>query len=338
MEEQIVRGHTYIGVVAQDNARAHYGDAYYNGHTNVNFYHSCSTSSQHSSKSLESSGHQIEGRGNELHSLKRKQTSDTYCGPDAESRKGELFSSKRRRIPNDVSVKQDTDKEDSLEYVLNTFGKFSKSIQDQRLKKDAKKLVRRIVLIINAVKRQAATSQGNEQLDGHGRAASHDEDDFENIGNCLLVAERVDINTGCHHIGCTKLVRVFRKRDVVKFGQWEISLSTSSFESRDENGTEIVESLTSVSLNPRTPSAGPPVQILFGKQTNHSAVGFIHPVVLAYRLIPNDSEVFELIEKDDLEGLKELLACGKATLRDCDEYNAGLLTVSRNPILQLRIN
>jgi hypothetical protein len=336
MDRQLRQGHTYNGSIARDNARVHNGDAYYRGHTNVNFYYSCSRSSQHSSRSLEYCGHQIEGGGAELHSLKRKQTSNTYCGPDAESRRSELLSSKRRRISDESSANKDTDKEDSLEYVLNKFGKFSKSIQDQRIEKDAKKLVRRIALIINAVKRQAKSPE-NEQLDGRGGAASHDEDDFENIDNCLLVAKRVDINTGFHRIGCTKLVRVVRKRDVVTFGQWEISLSSSTFEFRNENGTDIVQSLASVCLNPRATSAGSPVQIFFGEHRNHLAASFIHPVVFSYRIIPEDSAVFELVKNDDLAGLETLLACGKATLRDCDGFNTCLLTVSRPAILQLRI-
>lgn len=57
-------------------------------------------------------------------------------------------------------------------------------------------------------------------------------------------------------------------------------------------------------------------------------MSFINPVILAYRIVPGKSEVFEMIRYDDLEGLKSLLADGKATIRDCDEYGATLLHVS----------
>jgi hypothetical protein len=67
--------------------------------------------------------------------------------------------------------------------VLSKLGKFSRSIQDQRIGKDAKKIVRRIALIVNAVKQQAAMPGEQAPV---SMAASHDEDDFESIDNCLL--------------------------------------------------------------------------------------------------------------------------------------------------------
>jgi hypothetical protein len=311
MDGQLVRGHTYNGSIARDNARVHNGDAYYHGHTNVNYYYSCSSSSQPSAQSI------------------------TSCGRQTEDAGGELLSLKRKRLSDEVPTKCHLDKEDSLEHVLSKLGKFSKSIEDQRIGKDAKKIVRRIALIINAVKRQAATP-GAKELGG--MVATHDEEDFEGIDNCLLVAKRVDINTGFRRIGRTKLVRVVRKRDVVTFGQWEISLSSSTFESRNEDGTDVVESLSSLCLKPHAASAGQPIQVYFGERADCSATSFIYPVVSAYRNVHHSSEVFRLIEHDDLEGLQGLLACGKATLRDCDERNKDLLLVSRPLTLQPRID
>jgi hypothetical protein len=308
MDGKIVRGHTYKDVVARDNARVHYGDAYYHGNTNVNYYYSCSTSTQPSVDSL------------------------TFCGHRVEDTAGELRSLKRKRVSTEASTKRHLDKEEPLEQVLGKLGKFSKSIQDQRIGKDAKKIARRIALIINAVKQQAAIQGEDEPVQFDNRIASHDEDDFENIDNCLLVAKRVDINTGFHRIGRTKLVRAVRKRDAVTFGQWEISLSSSTFESRNEDGADVVESLSSFFLKPHAASVGQPIQVYFGERAECSTTSFIYPVVSAYRMIPKGSEVFELIKLDDLEGLQEFLACGKATLRDCDEHNTGLLTVSRTPM------
>jgi hypothetical protein len=311
MDGHLVRGHTYTGAVARDNARVHYGDAYYNGHTNVNYYYSYLTPSQQSPRSL------------------------TSHDQRAESGAGELLSLKRKRASNEGPAKQDINGDESLEHVLSKLGKFSRSIQDQRIGKDAKKIVRRIALIVNAVKQQAAMPGEQAPV---SMAASHDEDDFESIDNCLLVAKRVDINAGFHRMGRTKLVRVVRKRDVVTFEQWEICLSTASFESWDQNGTAFVESLASVCLNPRNPSAGSPVQVYFGERADCSATSFIYPIVSAYRIVPDSSEVFGLIQQDDLDGLEKLLASGKATLRDCDERNTGLLYVSQTSVFQLRID
>lgn len=289
-------------MLARDNARVHNGDAYNYEHANINYYYSCSNSRQQPpSTSFTSCAHDGWGEGQELHSLKRKRLTD---------------EDPQTQTPGDNV---------SLEHVLNKLGKFSKSIQDQRVGKDAKKIAHRISILINAVKQQAAIPGG---IKPHDLVSDHSETDFEDIGSCLLVAKRVDVNTGFRRIDRTKLIRVVRKRNTVTFGQWEISLSTSTFESRDESGTEVNESLFSLRLDPRSSSAGSPIKVYFGEHVTHAAASFIHPVVFAYRIIRSDSEVFKLIENDDLDSLKKLLAIGKATLRDCNESNASLLNVS----------
>jgi ribosome-associated translation inhibitor RaiA len=233
---------------------------------------------------------------------------------------------KRRRLHDENEYTHTLNKEESLEHVLSKLNKFSKSIQDQRIGKDAKKIAQRIALALNAVKQQAGLTKFSTRWSDMD--TNHDEDDFDNIGNCLIVAKRVDINTGIRRTRHTKLTRVVRKCDKVTFGQWEISLRTSILEFRNEDGTDIVESLSSLYLDPRSSDASVPLTIHFGETTIHSAVSFINPVILAYRVISDDSEVFKMIKKDDFEGLIKLLADGKATLRDCDDAGGTLLHVS----------
>lgn len=52
--------------------------------------------------------------------------------------------------------------------------------------------------------------------------------------------------------------------------------------------------------------------------------------MFAYRIIPNNSQVFEVIKKDDFNNLRKLLENDTATTRDCDEENRSLLHVSQS--------
>jgi hypothetical protein len=156
----------------------------------------------------------------------------------------------------------------------------------------------------------------------------HDRSDFKSIKKNLKIARRVDVNTGFRCTQNTKFTRVIRKYDKITFEQWEISLKTVEVESRNSDGTEVIDSLITLYLEPRISGSGLPVTVQFGETKTHTGVSFINPVILAYRIVPNESEVFKMIENDDLEGLKSLLADGKATIRDCDEFGATLLHVS----------
>jgi hypothetical protein len=304
-DREPVRGHTYSGIVTQDNARAHLGDVhnYGNDNTHTHNFYFCASSSQYSSQLLTFSGNTIAG------------------GAGA----GEPISLKRKRPSDENEYPHQRNKNESLEHVLSKLGKFSNSIQDQKTGKDAKKIAQRVALVLNAVKQRAGITKPSYR--GHVYA-NHDEDDFETVNNCLIVARRVDVNTGFRRTRHTKLIRVVRKWDKITFEQWKISLMTSTFEFRNEDGTEVIESRSALYLDPIISGYGPPVTVHFGETTMHAAVSFINPVVLAYRIIPNESKVFELVRDDDLAGLITLLADGKATARDCDEAGATLLHVS----------
>jgi ATP-dependent Clp protease adapter protein ClpS len=302
---QLARGHTYSGIFTQDNARVHLGDvhSYGNASTHSHNYYICSSSSDQPRQSFTLCGHGgIASSESELLSLKRKRPSDENEYPHIRN------------------------KEESLVHVLSKLGKFSKSIQDQKADSDAKKISRRIALVLNAVKhRTGNTERSLPRKDGY---INHEEDDFERIDSCLVVAKRVDINTGFQRTKHTKLTRITRKCDEVTFEQWVISLRTSTFEFRNEDGTEAVESLSVLSFDTQFFSSGPPITVHVGETTTHTAVSFINPVVFAYRVVPTDSEVFKVIKNDDVAGLMTLLAEGTATLRDCTNEGETLLHVS----------
>ncbi|GAB7325793.1 hypothetical protein MBLNU13_g09883t2 [Cladosporium sp. NU13] len=305
---QLVRGHTYSNIISQGQAQVHIGDKhnYGDASTHNHTYYLCASSSEQSSQLLALCGH----------------------GGIA-TNEGELLSLKRRRSPNEKEHKHKLDKEESLEHALSKLGKFSKSVQDQRIGKDAKKIVRRIALAIDAVKTQQAGLPGHPNAEPFTRM-EHDRSDFKNIKKNLKITGRVDVNTGFRRRQSTKLTRAIRKYDKIAFEQWVISLKTLTIESRNSDGTAVIYSLVTLYLEPRVSGSGLPVTVYFGETRTHKGVNFINPVILAYRIVPNESEVFEAIEKDDLKGLITLLAAGKATVRDCDEDGTTLLHVSCN--------
>jgi hypothetical protein len=301
---QLVRGHAYSNIISQDQAQVHIGDKhnYGDSSTHNHTYYLCASSSEQFSQFV------------------------TLCGPGGIAKnESELLSLKRRRSPDENEYPRKFNKEESLEAVLRKLGKFSESIPGQRKGGDAKKIARQMARALDTLKRQA----GLTQLDGFGSVSTrHDEDDFENIDNCLIVAKRFDINTGFRRTKHTRLTRIIRKYDRIAFEQWEITLKTLTFESRNSDGSEVIDSLITLHLEPLVLGSGLPVTVYFGETRTHTGVSFINPVVLAYRIVPNKSEVFEVIKNDDLEGLRTLLADGKATLRDCNEDGATLLHVS----------
>jgi hypothetical protein len=192
--------------------------------------------------------------------------------------------------------------------------------------------------VIDAVKQRAGDAATTEWSKNVVAPVGHDEDDFENIDNSLIVAKRVDVNTGYRHTKHAKLTRITRKWDTITFDQWKISLRTSIFDFRDENGTEVVESRSALYLDPLGSGSGLPFTVRFGETRLHAAVSFINPVILAYRIVPYRSEVFEAIESDNLADLILLLADGKATVRDCDENGATLLHVSERSKASMCLN
>lgn len=302
---EVVRGHTYSNIISRDQAQVHIGDRHnYGDHSNHSHnYYFCASSSQQSSQVFTLSRQAIAGAASEPQSLKRRRSLDE----------------------NEYLHK--IDKAESLEQVFSKLGKLSKSIQDQRIGKDARKILRRIKLAINAVKAQQAGLPEHSIVESLTRM-DHDKSDFKNIRKNLKNAERIDVNAGLQRMRYARLTRVVRKYDKIAFHQWEISLKTVILESRNSDGTEVTDSLITLCLGPRFPGSDLPVAVHFRQTKTHTGVSFINPVILAYRVVSKDAEVFKVVRIDDLAGLKALLEDGKATLRDCDHEGTTLLHVS----------
>ena len=65
----------------------------------------------------------------------------------------------------------------------------------------------------------------------------------------------------------------------------------------------------------------------FFEKIDSNQTTWVHPTILAYNQVDSCSEVFDLVRKDDLEGLQTLLQMGEASWRDCDQEGRTLLMV-----------
>lgn len=281
-------GHGYTDVTIQHDARAHLGDSIHNGDivyvTCERFY-----GSVHEQSELES--------------------------PEGSASSSDRSLIKRKRSIHDSGGRSNQRQQLDLAAALGRLGKFSNSIKDQKLGKDARKIARHLRVLLDALQHDTS-------------APEHAQQEWDALKKCVVVADRVTINAASPRTARTNVVKVDRKKDVIRFGQWQISLTTTIFHSRDALGREVTETDSRIRVEPSTNLVGPSIAIFVGERTDFFGNSFLHPTVFAYRNVDSSSKVFELIKKDDIDGLKSLLAVQGATTRDCDAENRSLLFVS----------
>lgn len=222
---------------------------------------------------------------------------------------------KRKRFELDVEEVPRQKQQHALAKALERLGEFSTSIQHQKLDKDARKVARHLRTLLDAIRTDDPSSE-------------HTKKEWKMFKNSVTVAECVVINAVSPRTARTNVVKIDRKKDVIKFGQWRISLATVVFHLRDALGREVTETESTIRVEPSSHHIGPSIAMFVGERTDCFSKSFLNPTIFAYRNVRSDSPVFALIEEDDIDGLLSLLATQKATTRDCDEENRSLLFVS----------
>lgn len=86
-----------------------------------------------------------------------------------------------------------------------------------------------------------------------------------------------------------------------------------------------------LTLLPQTTTKRMKVRAFFTQKVMRSGAFSFSPVLSFHAIIPDDSEVFRLVEGGDIEGLTKLLQRRSASLTDCDTKGRSLLGV-RFPI------
>lgn len=205
--------------------------------------------------------------------------------------------------------------DDAVRTAIEKRQELSNYMQTQLQDKPARKLATRLRVILDATKRSGCLEHG------------HQEKQWSTIRDSMVLWRRVSVNHGVPKIKPSPGSHIDRKTDHFSFERWKITLHTTQIRSYDEHGREVVQSLSSLQLQPGCSTTGTPIAVFFGEQANFFSTSIIHPVILAYRAIPENSEIFQLVENDDVEGLKRLLMEQKATTRDCNQYGTSLLGV-----------
>lgn len=227
---------------------------------------------------------------------------------------------KRKRSPTDAEVIPRTrEAQETLDTVLKKLGKLSLSIRHQKEGAKAEKIARRIAAVFDAI-----TTHGDARKWDKTAARQ-----LEKLGACVRWEERFDINSVPRRRSDNTNGRAIRKRIVVQIGHWNISLTTTTTLGSPRTGNlREVEVFSTLRVEPQHRSSGSAVAIFFREHMDDKSKSTIPPAVSAYNMVRDDSEVFQLIKNDDLDGLMRLLAVGQASTQDCDESGRSLLHVS----------
>lgn len=282
-------GHDYSGIVIQDDAKAHLGNTIYH---NAVVYFPCEHFRNSSST---------------------QRTSQTTA-PNSTAAT-QRSSMKRKSFELDVEEVPRRKQQHALAKALKRLGDFSNSIQHQKLDKDARKVARHLRILLDAIRTDDPSSE-------------HTKKEWKTFKNSISVAQSVVINAVSPRTARTNVVKIDRKKDVIRFGPWQISLTTLIFHLRDALGRERTETDSTIRIEPSSYNIGPSIAVFVRERTDCFSKSFLNPTIFAYRNVRSDSPVFALIEEDDVDGLLKLLAKQKATTRDCDEENRSLLFVS----------
>lgn len=226
---------------------------------------------------------------------------------------------KRKRSLADIGTNPRTrEAQESLDTLLEKLGKLSRCIRHRKEGSEAEKIARRISAVLDAV-----TIQGNEE--------AWDKMDARRLGKLgasVKWEDRFDINSIPQRKPISRYSRARTRRALVQVGRWDVSLTTIIRDSQLECGICYVETSSTLRIEPRQRTSGTALAVFFSECWDGRATNTIPPTVLAYNMVENYSEVFGLIRRDDLDGLLRLLACGEASIHDCDESGRSLLHVS----------
>ena len=227
--------------------------------------------------------------------------------------------SKRKRFLRDTEETPRThNPHRTLERDLKKLGKLSLSIRHQKEGRDAQKIAGHISAILSAL-----TTYGDGK-----HCDENQKIQLEKLRDTVRWAERIAIKSVPQRKSPASDAKAKTSHLVVRVLNHEISLSTTVIRSQRTLELYDVETFSALRIEPLRASSGLPVAIFFSQQTSNCFTNVMHPNVTAYNRVPSSAEVFRVVDYDDLESLQRLLACGSASLWDCDEMGRSLLQVS----------
>lgn len=241
-------------------------------------------------------------------------------------RAGELPSAERRvlkrKLIEDAGAEGPLrEGQDPINMAIEHLGELYMNMRHLEKDRDAQRLVKWIRVLIGAFANGHAESRLEHTLDG-----------LESLQHGLMSVKRVSINSmsTSRRTTPTRIIEVNRKSSVVTVGTWEIQLDTMSCDSVDCTGRDVNECFSSLRLRPTgVPGSGrASVSAFFGERTDYLQRSFLSPIIIAYRTVDSSSEVFDLVRRDDVDGLIRHIALQKGSPRDCDAHGRSLIFVS----------
>jgi hypothetical protein len=204
-----------------------------------------------------------------------------------------------------------------LKMAIDQLGDFSTSLRHQKHDEAARRVVLWLRVIVDAIEASGTASQ-----------EAHTEKELADMQHGLLFINRVGINAMGKRKTSEQVVKATRKSSLLLFDKWRIALDTISWEALDEHARRVTGSFSALRLTPLELASASPVAAFFGERTDYHHTSMIHPTILAYRRISEESKVFQYVNLDHIDGLMKILAEHKATTRDVDEDGRSLLHVS----------
>ncbi|KAM0717651.1 hypothetical protein Q7P37_007503 [Cladosporium fusiforme] len=288
VDERSRRGHSFSQITVSDQARVHNGDTY----EIRNFY----SASIPLPETLPSGSTCTLNPEEKALVRKRKRASD-----DDE---GDMMSSRRERS--------------QLDMAISHLGELAFSMKNQKQDDDAQRVIQWIRVLLDAIE--------NGDLES---SSQHTGDELAVLQKNLLRADHVMVNStpSARRRASSQVMKTTRKCSILKLGSCQIRLDTTTCKWLDGGGRDVVDSSSSLRLDSLSSRSGKGLSVaaLFGEKTEYSQRTVMHPTILAHRTISDKSEIFILIRRDDLDGVKRLLIEQKATVRDCDQDGRSLL-------------
>jgi hypothetical protein len=219
---------------------------------------------------------------------------------------GEIVHRVRSRVP------------EPIETVLASLATFSKSMSQSTKGEQAEQLIARLTALFNILQRDDHDLPVPEIL---SRQILH-------VKDRLKQTTCVKINEVRRRRGVTRLSVTQSAVFTVIYNGFEMTLMNKILESQYADGSLDTETCSTLHVQSLGVPGGSHISAYFKGRTDCDQTVWLHPVVLAYNEADRHAKVFDLVRTDDLDGLKELLQIGEASLRDCDIEGRTLLFVS----------
>jgi hypothetical protein len=206
---------------------------------------------------------------------------------------------------------------DPLEAVFADIATFSKSMGHAKTGRQAKKLAAQLIVILNTLQKAE-----------HGSPSDIVDHQIRHLRRRLKQTTHVKINEA--HLRREDVRRSEAHSELynVKLNGWNVCLMTRTFKARYTDGSFDAQTCCSLHVQSCGTSEVSQISAYFNERTNWDHTVWLHPTILAYNVVEPNASVFDLVRRDDLNGLKEMLQRGQASLRDCDNRGRSLLLVS----------